>query len=139
MNKVTKIACLTRPTCPKYNPGKPVLTAPDSLNCLMSNLGSGKWISYSFFCLMDINIFQSWSICFHTGLKPSLKDRLLLLMWLKSFWKRLSLPGEALSNIIVIKEPFYLSDILTSVHYLVSFTTLSLCLPPLILWFSLIH
>ena len=53
---------------------------------------------------MEVNIFQSWSVCFHTGLKPSFADRLLSLLWLKSFWKRLSLPEELLSNFIVIEE-----------------------------------
>ena len=45
---------------------------PDILNCLKNNWGFGKWISYVVLCLMDI--FESWSMCFHTGLKPSLKD-----------------------------------------------------------------
>ena len=48
---------------------------PNILNCLKNNLGFGKWVSYIVFCLTDI--FESWSICFHTGLKPSLKDSLL--------------------------------------------------------------
>ena len=44
------------------------------------------------------------SVSFHTKLKPSVADRPLHLLWPKSFWKRLSLPGKLLSNVIVIKE-----------------------------------
>ena len=34
-------------------------------------------------------------MCFHTGLKPSLEDKLLLLLWLKPLWNRLSLTWES--------------------------------------------
>ena len=48
---------------------------------------SGKWISYSFLILMDIHIFYSWSVCFHTEWKPAFADKLLFPIWLKSFGK----------------------------------------------------
>ena len=38
-------------------------------------------------------------------MKPPLADRLLPLLQLKFFWKRLSLPGELLSTFIMIMEP----------------------------------
>ena len=44
------------------------------------------------------------TVCFHTGLKPSLADRLLPLLWLKSSWERFSLSGELLLNFRVIEE-----------------------------------
>lgn len=57
---------------------------------------------------MDISMFQSLSVYFHTGLWPSLTDGLLPLLWLTSFQKRLSLPYPHL-NFIVIKEPILLA------------------------------
>ena len=57
--------------------GSLFLWLPDIINCLMEHSSSDKWISYNFFYLTDINMLQSRSICFHTGLKPSFADRLL--------------------------------------------------------------
>ena len=82
---------------------------PGMFSCLMDHSRSGKWISYNFLCLMDINISQSWSVCCHTELKPSLTDRPLSLLWLKSFWKRLFLPGKLLWNCIVLEKPILLA------------------------------
>ena len=56
---------------------------------------------------MDIYIYLVVIVCFHTGLKPSLADRLLPVLWPKSFWKRLFLPGIIL-HLIVIEEPILL-------------------------------
>lgn len=48
-------------------------------------------------------------ICmFHTRLKLFLVDRLLPLLWLKSFWKRVSLPEELLSNFPLTEESILL-------------------------------
>lgn len=50
----------------------------DILNCLMDHSRSSKWISYSFPHLIEINVFQSWSVCFFfIELMLSLIDRLL--------------------------------------------------------------
>ena len=85
----------------KYNPSSLLLSAqevlPDILNCLMDHSSSGKWISHSFFCLVDTNMSYLWSVCFHTGLKPSIADNLPPLLWLKSFWKSY-LPFKLHSN-----------------------------------------
>ena len=54
-------------------------------------------------------MFQSWSVCFHAGPKPSLADGLLPLLWMKSFWKRLSLLGAISQISLVIKEPALLA------------------------------
>ena len=54
-------------------------------------------------------MFQSWSVCFHAGPKPSLADGLLPLLWMKSFWKRLSLLGASSQISLVIKEPALLA------------------------------
>ena len=47
------------------------------------------------------------TVCFHTGLKPSLADRLLPVLWPRFFWKRLCLPGIIL-HLIVIEKPILL-------------------------------
>ena len=57
------------------------------LNRLIDYSRSGKWISYSSLILMDIHIFYSWSVCFHTEWKPAFADKLLFPIWLKSFGK----------------------------------------------------
>ena len=85
---------------------------------------------------MDINIFQSWSICFHSGLRPSFADRLLALPWQKSFWKRGSLPGELLSDFTVIETIHSTGQVLWQVCWLTSSTALPLCLPLSIPWFN---
>ena len=46
---------------------------------------TGNRIPYNLLHLVDV--FKSWSVCFHIGLKPSSANRLLLLL---SFWKRLT-------------------------------------------------
>ena len=91
----------------------------DISNCLMDVSKSGRWISYNFLHLMDMNMSQSWSVrqatweapyVFCSGLKSSLADRLLLpLLWLKSFCKGLSLPETLFSSFIVIEEPILLT------------------------------
>lgn len=43
-------------------------------------------------------MFLHWTEVYHV-------ERLVPLLWIKSSWKRLSLPGKLLSNFIVIKEP----------------------------------
>ena len=43
-------------------------------------------------------------MCFKIRLKSTLADTLLLLLWLKSFWKSYSLPRKPLSNFMVTKE-----------------------------------
>ena len=47
-------------------------------------------------------------LCFYTGLKPYVADRLLLFLYLKSFWKKISLPGELFSNFIMTEETILL-------------------------------
>lgn len=53
--------------------------------------------------------FRSWSVCFHVGPGPCLADGLLPLLWLKSFWKRLSLLRASSQTSLVIKEPTLLA------------------------------
>ena len=77
---------------------------PDTLNCLMNHSRSGKWMSYNFLHLKNRNMFQSWSVCFHTGWKPYLENRILPSQWIKVLLKRLSLFGEFLSNSTEIKD-----------------------------------
>ena len=84
----------------------------------------------------DINMFQSWYACFHIGLKPSLAASLLPFLWLKSFWKRLSLLEELSSNFIIIKEPILFVRYFNKVVPLAGFIGFSLCVPPWILWFG---
>ena len=55
---------------------------------------------------MDINTFQSSFVCFHARLKSSLADQLWSYLWIKSFWKRLSLLGEIFQNFSMVKELF---------------------------------
>ena len=105
---------------------------PDTLNCLMNHSSSGKWMSYNCLHLKNRNVFQSWSVCFHTGLKLSLADKPLPLLRLKFFWKRVSSSSELLLNFIVIEKTIVLNNISTSLCYLVCFTTTTLCLQPLI-------
>ena len=90
----------------------------DVSNCLIDVSKSGKWISYNFLHLMDMNMSQSWCIhqatweapyVFCSGLKSSLADRLLPLLRLKSFCKGLSLPEALFSNFIVNEEPILLT------------------------------
>ena len=69
----------------------------------MEHSGTGNRIPYNLLHLVDV--FKSRSVGLHIGLKPFLAERLLTLLWLKSFWKRLSLSEELLSNFIVMEEP----------------------------------
>ena len=89
--KTTSPPC---PTCPKYNPREAIHTAPGHLKLPNDHSRAGEWVSYDFFCLLDRSVF-SHSLCFHTGLESSLADRLLPLLLLKPFQKRLSLPGAS--------------------------------------------
>lgn len=107
-----------------------------AINCLMEHSRSGKQISFNFLHLTDINMFYSWSVCFHTDLKPSHADSLLSLLCLKFFWKKVSLPGLFFLNYVVSGHPFYCPGALTSLCCLVSCTVLSMRLPPSILCFS---
>ena len=72
----------------------------------MDLLRTSKWISYNFLHLVDLNVlvvicmFLHWTEVYHV-------ERLVPLLWVKSSWKILSLPGELLSNFIVIKEPVF--------------------------------
>ena len=54
------------------------------------------------FVLVMVCMFSHWTE------KPSTADKLLSLLWLKSFWKRLSLPDEILLN-LMIEEPILLA------------------------------
>ena len=108
--KTTSPPC---PTCPKYNAREAIHTAPGRLKLPNDHSRAGEWVSYDFFCLLDISVF-SHSLCFHTGLESSLADRLLPLLLLKPFQKRLSLPGASsqtrglLSDYTVVEEPLFL-------------------------------
>ena len=95
INKTAKNAYLTCPVVWSAAWGSLFVLLPDILNYLMDHLKSGKWISYNFLHLMDINMFLSHPVGFQTGLKASLADWPLL--WWKSFWKIL-LSGEWLLN-----------------------------------------
>ena len=115
----------------------------DILNHLMGHLKPGKCISCNSLHPMDINMFLSWSV-FSRWTEVFLADMLLPLLWQKPFW-RSSLPWEFLSNFIIseglfffliLRSPFYLSGTLTSLCWLVTFTTLLQHLPPSILWLT---
>lgn len=101
INKAVKIAYLT---CPKYNPGKPVCTAighfklPNG-SCKIQKLGFLQLPPYH-----GINMLQPQYVCFDTGLKPFITDRLLSLMWLKSFQKRVSTLEQLLLNLTAINK-----------------------------------
>ena len=64
------------------------------LSCLVKHSGTENRIEYNFFQL--INMFYSWLVCFHNGLKPSFKNRLLSLLWLSPFGKGVPLWGTPL-------------------------------------------
>ena len=108
INKATKSAYTSLSHLLKYKwevLGSLFVMLLDILNCLTDDQMSGKWISYNLLYIVDINMFQTWSVYFHTELKLSLADRLLPLLWLTSFGKRLSLLSELLLNLIMIEEP----------------------------------
>ena len=67
---------------------------------------TGNRIPYNLLHLVDV--FKSRSVGLHIGLKPFLAERLLTLLWLKSFWKRLSLSEELLSNFTMIEASILL-------------------------------
>lgn len=59
IDKATKNACFAYPTCPKYNSGEPVHSAPEYLKLCsgpMDHCRFGKWILFSFPHHMDINM-----------------------------------------------------------------------------------
>ena len=64
----------------------------------------GSWILPSLPHLVDINMFWSWQVCFLTGMKASLADKPLPLLWLKSGWSRPFPPREPLLKSTVTRE-----------------------------------
>ena len=107
INKATKGTFLTCPTCLKYNSGKLVGTAPRHLK--LPNGPLEVWqMDFIQLPLSHGYKYVLVTVCFHTRLKTSLADRLLSLLWIKSLWKKLSLPMEVLLNFTVIKEPILL-------------------------------
>lgn len=83
IKKAAKSAYLACPTCPKYNPGKPVHSAPQHFKLPSGPFEVWQMDFKQLPCLMDINMFQSWFVCFLTGSKLSLIGRSLLIPWLK--------------------------------------------------------
>ena len=63
--------------------------------CMHTMAQYGKWVSYNFLHVMCINMFQSWSVCFHTELKPSLQTGYCFSMAKVLYEKILSLPRES--------------------------------------------
>ena len=75
INKATKSAYLTCPTCPNTAQESLFIQLLDILNRLTDHSRFGKWISYNSLQLMDINMFKSRFVCFHTGTKSSRAGR----------------------------------------------------------------
>ena len=104
---------------------------PGIFNCLMNYSSSCK---KNFFLLKDV--FCLWSACFLTGLKLSLAERLLPHFVVKVLLEN-SIPiWETILKCQSDQGAHFTGEVLpTSVHCMASFT-LSLHLPPSILWLS---
>ena len=136
LTRPQKSAYLTCPTCLKYNPGNLRVLLPDILNWLVDHLRSGKWISHNFLHLMDKNMFLSWSVHFHTGLKPSPLQTIYhsaAKAYLEKIVPSRRTPLE-LQN--YLRNPFY--SLGTSTRQ-ASSTPLSLRCSPSMPWFSQTH
>ena len=108
IKKAAKSAYLTSSTCSKYNPRKHFHTVPGHFKLPDGPFEAWQMYFIQLPCLMDVNMFWSWFVCFLTGLKPSLADRLLSFLWLKFCWKQLYLTEGLHSSCKVIKEPILL-------------------------------
>lgn len=105
INKAERSAYFASPTCPKYNPGKPVSTAPGHFKLPNGPFEVWQMDFIQLLCLRDVNIcFSHGLFCFSTWSKPFHVDKLLPLQWLKYYYKRLSLPGEPLLSSIATGE-----------------------------------
>ena len=106
INKATKSAYLTCSIYLKYNPGKPVCTALRHFK--LPNGPFEVWqtdfiqlpLSHGYkYVLVMVCMLSHWTEGF-----PG-RQATASFMAKKSFWKKLSLPRERLSNFIVIQEP----------------------------------
>lgn len=104
INKATQNACLTCPTCLEYSPGKPLRTVPRCFK--YPNRPWEAW-QVDFIQLPPCHEYTYvlvLVVCFLMGLELSLASKLLPVLWLTSFWKRLFLPRELFSNSMVIRK-----------------------------------
>ena len=132
ISKATKLPNSLVPVVWSTTQGSLFVMLPDILNCLMNHSTSGKRLSCNFLHLMDINILQSWSVCFQTGLKPS-----LAILLKKKKKKHYSYLGNS-SILYCGRKTHFIDRVHVCTDYLTSsgFTTLLLCFLPSFLWFS---